>query len=158
MLDFISSLITFLEFIKAPKYLKFWTPSSLCPYVTWPCPKFVVFLLIVNHFVLFSFITNPLLHAASLSHVTTSSTTSTSSAYAVYCLILLKIVYWGLVSISLITFSNTVLKNIVDSASPCLEYLSASNASINCLWVVTLWSLLQMEMLRTVKERSPVTR
>jgi len=51
-----------------------------------------------------------------------------------------------------------MLNNIVDSASPCLEYLSVSNASVNCLWVVTLWTLLQMEMLRMVKERSPVTR
>jgi hypothetical protein len=48
ILDFISSLITFLEFIKAPKYLKFWTPSNTCPYSIRCCSKFVTFLFLFS--------------------------------------------------------------------------------------------------------------
>jgi len=34
ILEFIFSLITFCEFFNAPKYLKFWNPSSTYPSIT----------------------------------------------------------------------------------------------------------------------------
>jgi len=90
------------------------------------------------YFVLLSLITSPVLTAASLLYVTTPSVSltdhpslSTSSAYAIYCLVLLKIVPFGLVSIFLITFPMTILKSVVDSASPCLQALSVPNAAVS---------------------------
>jgi hypothetical protein len=78
------------------------------------------------HFALLSFITNPLLIAASLICVTTTSITltnhpiiNTSSACAIYWLILLKIVPFGFVCIFLITFSQD----------------SAPNALVICPWI-----------------------
>ena len=72
ILDFISSLITFFGFFKAHKYLKFWTPSNIYPFIIRYCSKFVIFLFSFIYFVLLSFITNLVLTAASLICVTTS--------------------------------------------------------------------------------------
>jgi hypothetical protein len=115
--------------------------------------------MIFNHFVLLSFITNPLLNSASLSCVTTSSTASTSSAYN--CILSQSVKNHSMrISLDIPDpFLQYYVNNIADSALvPCLEYLPASNASVNCLCVVTFWTLLHMEILRTIKERSPVTR
>ena len=76
------------------------------------------------YFVLLLFITSPFLTAVSLICVITSSVTltycptiNTTSTYAIYCLVLLKIVPFTWVSIFLITFSSTVLNSVVQSAS-----------------------------------------
>jgi len=94
------------------------------------------------YFNLPSFITYPMLTASFLICVTTSSVVltscpsiNTSSAYAVYCLVLLKIVPFGLVSV--FTLSDTVLNSAVNSASPCLKPLSMPDASVNCPWICT---------------------
>jgi hypothetical protein len=77
--------------------------------------NFFIFLAIFKYFVLSYFITNPVLTAAFLIRATTSSVAltdrpsiNTLSAFARHCLVLLKIVPFGLVSIFLITFSNTI--------------------------------------------------
>ena len=76
-----------------------------------------------------------MLTAASLICVSTASVSltnhpsiNTPSACAIYCLILLKVVPFGFVSIFLITFSSRVLNTVVDSASPSLKPLSMPNA------------------------------
>jgi H+/Cl- antiporter ClcA len=90
------------------------------------------------YFVLLSFITNPLLTAACLIFVTTSSVAvtdhpsiSTSSARAIHWLVLLKIILLGSVCIFFITFFTTILNSAVDSASPHLKPLSVPNAWIH---------------------------
>lgn len=74
----------------------------------------LLFLFIFMYFVFLLFITSPVLTASSLIYVTTYSVAvtdrpsiSTSSAYAVYCLVLLDIVPFRLVSVFLITFPST---------------------------------------------------
>jgi len=66
------------------------------------------------YFLLLLFVINPFLTAASLIYVITSSVTftycptiNTSSTYAVYCLVLLKIGPFTWVSIFLTTFSSS---------------------------------------------------
>jgi hypothetical protein len=92
---------------------------------------------IFMYFLLLSFITNPVLTAASLIYVTTTSialtnrtSINTSSAYAIYCLVLLKTVLFRLVSIFLIIFSSTISNSDVDSASTCLKTLRQMLQSI----------------------------
>ena len=87
---------------------------KLCPSVSRSCPKFVTCLFIFTYLVLLLFVTNPVLNAASVRFVTTSSVAvtdlssiNTLPAYAVYCL-LLKIIPLGLVSVFFIIFSNTI--------------------------------------------------
>ena len=132
--EFISSLIKFLGFIKALKYLKFWTPSNTCPFIIRSCSKFVTFLFICKYFVLLFLVTSSALTASSLICVASYSVAvtdrpsiNTSSAYALCCLVLLEIVPFKLVCVFLITFSSTILNSAVDSVSP----LSAPNASVN---------------------------
>ena len=85
--------------------------------------------------VLFSFVTNPVPTAASLICVTISVAVTDqpsiciSSAYAIDCHVLLKIVPFGLVF--LITFSSAILNSVVDSASSCLKPLSVPNTFVN---------------------------
>jgi len=94
------------------------------------------------NFVLLLLITSPVLSAASLLRVTISSfsitnrpSISTSSAYVIYSLVLLKIVPFGLVSILLITFPRTILNSAVDSESPCLQPLSMPNTAVSFPWI-----------------------
>jgi hypothetical protein len=57
-------------------------------------------------------------------------TINMSSAYAIYCLVLLKTVAFRLVFIFLIMFSSTIFNSHVESASPCLKTLSNMLQSI----------------------------
>jgi hypothetical protein len=89
------------------------------------------------YLVMLSFITNPMLTAASLICVTAYSfahtnhpSINTLSVYALYYLVLLKIIPFGVVFIFPFTFCSTVLNNAVDSASSCLKPLSMPNASV----------------------------
>jgi hypothetical protein len=95
--------------------------------------------------VVFSIVTNPVLTAASVFCVTIFSVAVTdqpsgsiSSAHAIDCCVLLKIVPFGFLYIFHITFSSTVLNSVVDSASPCLKPLSMPNTSVKCPWIFTL--------------------
>ena len=129
ILDFISSLINFFGFIKAPKYLKFRTPSNICSFVIRYCSQFVIFLFSFIYFVLLLFITNLVLTAASLICVTTSLIVLTHVPYQhiiCICYILspsVKDFPFALVSIFLIT-SSTKLNSVVDCAWPCLKPVS----------------------------------
>jgi hypothetical protein len=96
------------------------------------------------YFSLLSFVTKPVLTAASLLCVTTSSVSltdrpniNTSYAYAIYRPLLLKIVPFGLVSTLRITISSTILKSAVDSASPCLLFLTMLSALVKWPWIIT---------------------
>ena len=87
------------------------------------------------NFVLLSFLTNPVLTAASSICDTAASipltnhpSINTPSACAIYFLSLSKIVPFGMVSTFLITFSSTISNSAVDGASPCLQPLSMPNA------------------------------
>ena len=63
--------------------------------------------------------------------VTDQPSISISSAYAIDCRVLLKIVLFGLVFVFLITFLSTVVNGVVDIASPCLKPVSVPNTSVN---------------------------
>ena len=145
ILDVISSVIQFLALGKVPKYLKFRTSSNICKSMIRSCCKFITFLLIFMCFVLFSLNTSPVLAAASLIRVTTSldaltdrPTIITSSIYQRYTLFH-SVKYCSIrsVSISLITFSSTIISSVVHSASHCLKLLPMPNASINCPRIFT---------------------
>jgi hypothetical protein len=82
------------------------------------------------YFVLLSFIPNPMLTEAPLFRVTTSTSVAvTNRPVSTHHLrVLLKTVPFGLVSVSLITFSSTILNNVADSATLCFKPLSVPNA------------------------------
>ena len=60
---------------------------------------------------------------------------NTSSAYAVCCLVLLKMVLLGLLSVLIITFSNTMFNNNVDSALLVSSLFLCVHASVSCPWI-----------------------
>ena len=142
--EFISSIIKHFQSIKASKHLIFWPPSTTCPFITRSCYKCFTFVLF--SYILFFFRLSPiqcLLQLIGYS-VTTSSIALTdrpnshiSTAYSIYCLVLLKTVLFGLVSTILLTFSNMTLHSVVDSASSCFKLLSTPNASVNWPWIFT---------------------
>lgn len=60
-----------------------------------------------------------------------------ASAYAVYCLVLLKVVLLGLLSIFVMTLSNTIFNNNLDSVSLVSSLFLCTHASVSYPWIFT---------------------
>ena len=137
ILHFISLLIKFFKFMKVCKYLKSEPLQGLACSLTdhalnlsYFCSFHILCFACINHqYSAYCSFFN-LYHFFNRSHQL-----SKYQHIICICYILspcVKIVQFQLGSMFLITYSSTILKSVIGSASPCLKQLSTSNASVNC--------------------------